>query len=764
MPPANRPVSSLATSSSLTSSAQTLERRAAVAVSSALAPQTASTPSFTASQAAVFRAFVEAFVAPLNASETEELVTLAAADTASADSVRRFASSPPSAFPGAEEALPFLMSVARPQEIAAIGMFLSVISTTAGCFAFTGYRKPFTELDRRERAAAIKTMSTSSIAPVRMLIGALHACIGMCIHGVPTEMEDGVRTHPLWTAIGYHGHPSFDRPLPKSEEIWRPSFEDVFSSLAPETEASDAVLTCDVVIVGSGAGAGVVAAEMTKQGYDVIVLEKAIYQHPTDLPYSEKAAFEALYEQSASLMTENGAIRILAGSTFGGGTAINWSASLRMPAKTREEWAQKYGLPYFVSPAYNDVLDSVCTRSGVGTAGIRHNRPNQLLAEGMRRLGQPYSDIPQNTASKTHDCGFCWSTCPYGEKQGTSQTFLRDAAETGRCRFVQGCKVDLILQHAGRASGVSATVVDVNAGHRSRKLVVKAKRVVVSAGSLHTPALLLRSGFKNRNVGRHLRLHPVTFAFGIFTDEVEPIKPWSGSIMTILGNQAADAHGDGHGAIVEIPPLHPAFFAALLPFRDAITHKRHLVQLPRTVPCVVICRDSDASTGRVTLPKTADEAPAITYDFGAKDQRSLFAGVEVAFRALIAAGATEIYTVQGGVPPFRVPKTTTDNVLASPEFAAYLDQVRAWGYKPNWQPIGTAHQVRRCFVLRSEVQPSATSFVHWTNLLSSLFRIRWAAVGFPLILERVLATRMEGPGTSLVATLPMRASSLPLAA
>ena len=46
---------------------------------------------------------------------------------------------------------------------------------------------------------------------------------------------------------------------------------------------------------------------------------------------------------------------------------------------------------------------------------------------------------------------------------------------------------------------------------RTIKLTVRARRcVVVAAGSLHTPCVLLRSGFKNKNIGRHLHLHPVT--------------------------------------------------------------------------------------------------------------------------------------------------------------------------------------------------------------------------------------------------------------
>jgi choline dehydrogenase-like flavoprotein len=48
--------------------------------------------------------------------------------------------------------------------------------------------------------------------------------------------------------------------------------------------------------------------------------------------------------------------------------------------------------------------------------------------------------------------------------------------------------------------------------------VVRAKVVVCSAGALHTPALLLRSGFRHPQIGRHLGLHPVLAVMGVLPE------------------------------------------------------------------------------------------------------------------------------------------------------------------------------------------------------------------------------------------------------
>lgn len=55
-------------------------------------------------------------------------------------------------------------------------------------------------------------------------------------------------------------------------------------------------------------------------------------------------------------------------------------------------------------------------------------------------------------------------------------------------------------------------------GGRRWQIIIRAHYVVSSAGALHTPALLLRSGIKvNGNVGKNLRLHPATAVIGIFS-------------------------------------------------------------------------------------------------------------------------------------------------------------------------------------------------------------------------------------------------------
>lgn len=81
----------------------------------------------------------------------------------------------------------------------------------------------------------------------------------------------------------------------------------------------------------------------------MLVIEKGAYHHEDAFTTNEVKSFENLYENGGFTPSIDGNINILAGSVFGGGTTVNWSASLKLQHFVREEWA-KQGLSHFLSP------------------------------------------------------------------------------------------------------------------------------------------------------------------------------------------------------------------------------------------------------------------------------------------------------------------------------------------------------------------------------------------------------------------------------
>jgi choline dehydrogenase-like flavoprotein len=429
----------------------------------------------------------------------------------------------------------------------------------------------------------------------------------------------------------------------------------------------------------------ILAAELAAAGHRVIVVEKAKYAHHTEQTYNELDSFSTYFERNGTLQAEDGSMQILAGTAWGGGTHVNWCASLRPPASVREEWAEKYSLPYFTSTAYQQALDAVCARAGVSEENITHSPSNEILLNGAKKVGYPVSVIPQNTKGANHNCGWCTFGCPYAEKQGTHRTWLQDAAEHG-AKFIVDCKVEKITQRNGKVTGIVGKVDD-----NTQPIIIKAKTVVSSCGSVNTPALLLRSGLRNSNIGKNLRLHPVTTVYGFFPNR--EINPFSNAIMTTVCDATANIHGNGYGSRLEIAASQPGMMASTVPWRNAEDYKRIMIQFPRTINMIVLTRDFD-SVASVTIDSKGDAR--VYYRVGPKDAISLTEGIIASAKIMLSQGAVEINNTQLGTPALILDKEDLADPLNAPKVKEWIKLVRAKSARQNQISLFCAHQMGSC--------------------------------------------------------------------
>lgn len=145
---------------------------------------------------------------------------------------------------------------------------------------------------------------------------------------------------------------------------------------------------------------------------------------------------------------------------------------------------------------------------GVSADHIHHNHGNEVLLEGSRKLGYHAKAVPQNTGGARHECGHCTLGCGAAQKQGPVVSWLPDAAKAG-AKFVEGFKIDRVIFDTSdgkkKAVGVEGTWTSRNSNggvdgpvsdRIVRKLIVKAKKVIISCGTLWSPIVLLNSGLK----------------------------------------------------------------------------------------------------------------------------------------------------------------------------------------------------------------------------------------------------------------------------
>ena len=426
-----------------------------------------------------------------------------------------------------------------------------------------------------------------------------------------------------WEEIGYPG------PLGAREEAPEPRLE-------PLVVGDRLELECDVCVIGSGAGGGVAAAVLAQAGLDVVVLEAGGYWSERDFDGAERAGLRRLYRGGGAAATDDQGVALIAGACLGGGTVVNYTTSFRAPDDVLAEW-EGLGFP---SADLGSSLDAICDRLGVNSDHNLPSRRDEAMARGLEALGWHVEAMPRDVIGCEQGvvCGSCGYGCPLGAKQSTLRTWLEDAAAAG-ARIVVGARARRVLVEGCRAVGVDAG-----------PMRVRCRAVVAAAGAIETPALLLRSGLSNPNVGRWLRLHPATAVFGVFEEE---IRPWEGTLQALFSDQFRFLD-DGYGVKLETVPLHPALLTAALPWEGAEAHARLMASLPRLSLIAVIPRDRGA--GRVRIGRNGDAIA--TYRLREDDARRLAAGIEGAGRVLAAAGAREIFTANArmqrwadGFPP-----------------------------------------------------------------------------------------------------------------
>lgn len=526
---------------------------------------------------------------------------------------------------------------------------MGLLGTRAGALAFTGSRTPVSWLSPAQAEALVVRWKTSRVPLQRRLATIATALSLSALYGYPG---------PEWERIGYQG------PIGKPPRR--------AGKLDPEGITSDEVVDCDVVVVGSGPGGGCVADHLARQGFEVVVLEKGRYFAPKDLHHHEPEATRDMYLYGMTLATADQGCRVIAGSTLGGGGVVNYTTSFRTPPHVLQEWARLSGIDAFVSGEIDESLDEMSARLNVNTDSSAAGRRDELMEEGLKKLGWHVDMLPRSVKGCTQDeqCGYCGFGCRVGAK--TSPTLLETAAAAG-ARLIVGANVRQVIVADGRAVGVEATC----GPHR---LTVKARAVVVAAGSIESPALLLRSGLRGQ-VGHNLHLHPGTAAWGVFDEEV---RIWEGTLQARYSDELRDRDG-GYGPIFETVPAHPgAGSTAAIPWLSAADHRKRMEGYRYLSFCAVLPRDKTA--GRVRLAR--DGTPRVVYALDRDDERRLADGVVAAGKVMEAAGAREIYSSH---PSFISYEPGSDGA-----HERWADATRRAGYRKGAVTLFSYHQMSSC--------------------------------------------------------------------
>lgn len=482
----------------------------------------------------------------------------------------------------------------------------------------------------------------------------------------------------------------------------------------------------DAIVVGSGAGGAVVAAELAAAGLEVIVVEEG--------PHMTSEGFTGpVFERFQRLCRDNGMTQVWGsppiplplGKVVGGTTVVNSGTCFRAPKRVLRAWDAEQGLGVGAGELdehYVAVEDELNVRPVPWDV----LGPNGRIAhEGATRLGLTGGPLLRNITD-CRGCGECAFGCSRDAKQAMHVSYLPKAASHGAV-VLSRARVDRVTHDKGRVSGVRGTLLGPD-GRRKGRFSLSAERVFVCAGAIHSPALLDASGVPDpsRLAGRNLRIHPATGVGGFFDQD---LSAWRGTLQSYY----IDALFDSHELMFEATTTHPGIGAGSLPGIGvaAMADLRDLSRLA-TLGFYV----SDTSSGRVRrLPRGEVVA---TYRLNEMDARRMVIGIAKAAEILLAAGASRVYPGLPGIDAISA-RSDLEELLArrvpsrSLRLTAFhpMGTVRA-GSDPERSvvdPYGAHHQIDGLWVADAGLFPSCVGVNPQMTIMALARRAARGAAG-----------------------------------
>jgi choline dehydrogenase-like flavoprotein len=470
-------------------------------------------------------------------------------------------------------------------------------------------------------------------------------------------------------------------------------------------------LDADVCVIGAGAGGAVAAAELAEGGARVVLLEQGPDHDPDHFSARPLEMLAKLYRdggQTATLGTPP--ILLPLGRGLGGTTLVNSGTCFRTPEPLLERWRREHGLE-LDGPALEHCYERVEQALSVAEVTPELAGANAAIARrGAERLGWSHGYLRRN-ARGCVGSGVCVFGCPTSAKQHTGITYLPRARAAG-ARIVTGADVRRILVDGGRVRGAQARL----AGRHT--LEVRAPRIVLAAGTIHTPLLLARSGLggDSGELGRNLVLHPATAAFALMDEVVDMARgvPQSFYIDEFVAQ----------GILFESVAGPPAYVALALPLTGArhaaaMSSYRHLAQFGLMV--------SDSSRGRVHLGAGRSSRPLIRYDLAAADVAKFRVGLRRLQELFAAAGAREVYLpLASGIEPERLRARDLKLLAFHPLGTARADADPARGVLDSDLRV---HGVRGLHVADGSVMPSSLGVNPQLTIMALATRLAYHLLG-----------------------------------
>lgn len=403
----------------------------------------------------------------------------------------------------------------------------------------------------------------------------------------------------------------------------------------------DLRLEADVVVVGSGPGGAVAAKELAEAGKRVVLVEEGPPFTPDDFELDGSYSMARTLREGGLRTTRGTIMPTMQAICVGGGSLVNSAICARAPDFVLDEWCTGHALRQTtrtdLDPHYSAVGDFL----GIApTPEPVLGRRNTLFREGCDKLGYGSEPISRNVKG-CRGSGECFTGCRSRAKQSMDISYVPAALRAG-ARLLSSARVEQVFASGRRALGVEGRIVAPFSGRASHRFRVDAKVVVLAAGCMSTPLLLMKSGnLANRSgqVGENLRFHPGVAITGFFEERVDP------AFGATQGYHSLDFLRQGYKLETLWAP--PAVLAVRMP-GSGLELKQRLALTPHAAVWDAIA-SCNRSTGRVR-PRRGSSEPDLYWKLDPAEVGILAQALYTLAEIFFAAGAHTIVPGVHGIP------------------------------------------------------------------------------------------------------------------
>jgi choline dehydrogenase-like flavoprotein len=439
------------------------------------------------------------------------------------------------------------------------------------------------------------------------------------------------------------------------------------------------VIRCnyDVLIVGSGAGGGTVAQELSslcREGVRIAVLEKGPKLRDEEFTGREVEMAQALYGDGGGFLTAERTMTLAFGCAYGGSTAVYTGTSLLPPQRILERW----NVPDLSFADMEQRAHKFAAENNVHLLENKFiNENNQLFVEGCRRLNYCVQQFPVNLKG-CRGSSLCNLGCPNQAKQGTDRVQLPRAERNGvevvtRCEVLRIGEQTIFARVHAKPTGGKGEPSPWEPGEYQ----IDAKVIVVCAGAVNSPALLMRSGLAARlpRLGHGFTCHPAIIM----------VAEHNRTITNFVGHPKSfylDQFSESDRFLLETCMYFPFTTAkAMAGFGEE--HSRFMHAFPRLQMILVLACDEANAHNRVTIDHAG--RPVVHYRFTPEVMRGLVQGAITSAKIFFAAGAVRVH----------LPVAQFSTIECAE--AERLDQIAEHAdFKPGKLPISAAHLQGGC--------------------------------------------------------------------